>query len=95
MLAKERPIHLGQRQVLAPPEGIWDHFQFFAGNRVANSRMAEMLGYENGDLVGHLARDYLFEEDQTAVASLFERWKGGKTWSMSASVAGMGAASGP
>jgi PAS domain S-box-containing protein len=57
-------------------EGIW---QLDADARVTfvNDRMAELLGYRPGDLVGRQKWDFVFDEDEAAGRVLFERRRAG------------------
>jgi PAS domain S-box-containing protein len=62
--------------VEAANEGIWILDQD-ARIALVNPRMAEMLGYEPGELVGHHKWEFLFLEDVEATKALFERRRGG------------------
>lgn len=58
-------------------EGIW-LLDAEARIEMVNARMAEILGYEPADVLGHHKTDFTFAEDQTAIAQLFEERKQGK-----------------
>jgi PAS domain S-box-containing protein len=62
--------------VEAANEGIWI---LDADARISfvNPRMADMLGYEPGEIVGRLKWDLLFEEDRAPAMALFERRRRG------------------
>lgn len=52
-------------------EGIWI-LNADARIELANDRMAELLGYEPEEIVGHLKTDFVFPEDFNYVRGLFE-----------------------
>jgi PAS domain S-box-containing protein len=62
--------------VQAANEGIWT-LDEKARISFINPRMAQMLGYEDGEILGRLKWDLLFEEDKTPAKLLFERRRQG------------------
>lgn len=73
--ARESEIQY-RRIVETANEGIW---QLDADARVTfvNARMAEMLGYKPEEIRGKHKWDFIFDEDQVAVRTLFERRRAG------------------
>jgi PAS domain S-box-containing protein len=73
--AREREIEY-RRIVETANEGIWV-LDPEARITFVNARMAELLGHAPEELVGRQKWDFLFDEDQTSVRTLFERRRQG------------------